>query len=300
MARIVFGALSIALLSGGLASLGNAQDAAQAGPAIVLPCADWQLITDTQTPEYNQDTPQGPKTQTSILGSVTAIGIAWVSAGPDQLTGEGSASDWDLGTDMFVNAIATGIRHQVWEYLGPDQGRVTVEEALVQIDGKAELIDDDCAALALGFSEFECDITAPKLIRATLKKSAGETVEEKLTDLTGAYRGLEISIPVTVSRGEGTYPDSDRNATSGQSEINFFSFKHRTRGHIQCYANVGVFDPFDFLAKCKADLGGSVHTRARLECVPRKEEESGDDSSGEGETPPSEQESPPNVHSPSH
>ena len=234
----------------------------------------WLGINRTYVPGI--DTPP-PAVCTGGFGHTLGVATSAAYSNGTSCAGAGSAFDASWGCDVLNIANAIGLVNETWTYKAerePGQveggsssseasrGRATVT-ARVEVGGAAHLTNAACAAAALGYAEFTCSLTAP--LEAKLLRSAGETRSGQLGTIGGSHGGLSGSVNVSVGLGEGTYPDSDINATSAQDCLNYFFIQHRSRAYIKVWANAGL-DP---LAECSAVMWGRVSASAVLDTCPQ-------------------------------
>lgn len=215
----------------------------------------WDLEGTIDTPyfgtHYEQCTLDG-------FGHATAR----VDARTSHVDASGSAHDNCTGDDVRMTESGTGIYGQSFDYLGDREGMVSVS-ATVAVSGNAKLIDDDCAAAALGDVEFSCSLGAS--IIAKLNKSLGQTVSYGLGTVGGAFAGATFQVPITSTTGEGTYADQDQAALPGLEGcgVGHFSYTAKTRGYINVWAN-------SYLAGssyCTARMWGRINATITLsEC----------------------------------
>ena len=174
----------------------------------------------------------------------------------------GEAYDTCTGDDVRVSEAGTSTYGMGFHYIGTREGFASVT-ASVEANGVANLNDDDCAAAALGYAEFECSIALP--IAAVLDKSIGETVDQALGNLVLALQGLSVQVPLYVSHGEGKYADNKQDSMSGVVACSLvgFNFTANVRGYIQTWAN-------SYLAGnsyCRARMWSRIHATISLsEC----------------------------------
>ena len=234
----------------------------------------WLGINRTYVPGI--DTPP-PAVCTGGFGHTLGVATSAAYSNGTSCAGAGSAFDASWGCDVLNIANAIGLVNETWAYKAerePGQveggsssseasrGRATVT-ARVEVGGAAHLTNAACAAAALGYAEFTCSLTAP--LEAKLLRSAGETRSGQLGTIGGSHGGLSGSVNVSFGLGEGTYPDSDINATSAQDCLNYFFIQHRSRAYIKVWANAGL-DP---LAECSAVMWGRVSASAVLDTCPQ-------------------------------
>ncbi len=231
---------------------------------------DWVMVGHVkENPPPDKD----PKELRDVLtGKVVSRGLAFANANMDNCNGHGSAFDRLVGPDfeILVQAKRVGLRRQSWRNRASQLGRATVNEVLCKIEGEARLERSQCAAFALGFTQFTSNILENS-VHSELTKSAGETVTEKLGDLKLEYKdlGLSIEIPITINKGTGRYPDTDADSGSGEKCVDFYTFEHKTMAHIKCFADAGLFSsPIDG-AFCRAEMKGSVKSKSTLDCCPK-------------------------------
>ena len=241
------------------------------GQDVETPGCDWVKVGDVkENPKPDLD----KKTLHDVTDrSITSRGNALADAGENHCMGHGFALDQLVGPDfeILVQAKRVGLRRQSWRNRASQLGRATVNEVLCKIEGEANLERSQCAAFALGFTQFTSNILENS-VHSELTKSAGETVTEKLGDLKLEYKdlGLSVEIPITINKGTGRYPDSDADSGSGEKCVDFYTFEHKTMAHIKCFADGGVFSsPFSG-AYCTAKLKGSVKSKSTLDCCPRQ------------------------------
>ena len=163
-------------------------------------------------------------------------GDATVFADPGALAGHATAQDYSLGRDVTVAHKDVDWRVEIWRKRGSGVGEVEVF-AQADIAGEVILADATCAAVALGYCEFDSNAMANP-VRAELLHAAGETQSDLLATVGAQVQGVGISVPITVATGEGTYPDSDSDANVGYlcpTAITWFIT--RTAGYLRCHAN---------------------------------------------------------------
>lgn len=198
-----------------------------------------------------------------LLGVPGAAGHASVFSTGNQVHGNGMAHDWDIGTSVKVAVNAQRLQLQTWDEISSEEGRATIFETTLEIEGEVNL-QGLSAAAALGYVEFECTISPT--VTAALTKSVGQTAAGQL-DFTFDKWGLTIPVPVQLPvSGEGLFKDKDNNAALDNQEcLDRFSVRHRTRGDIEVFADKGFLGR---QAKSKAKMKGRVESIIVLDCCP--------------------------------
>ena len=197
----------------------------------------------------------------NFLLHALVIGGAQAAAVSNGAGAAGSGKAWDttLGGDPSAQVAGTGSYLETWVYLGPGEGLAAVSVA-IEATGLVHLQDADCAAAALGFSEFESNLLAEPAA-AVLVKSVAETELSQLGQLSLGYEELSASTDISVGLGEGRYPDHNSDVAAGQACVSWVSRKHRSRSVIQVWANRTLFD---YAASCTASMHATAKPRVRL------------------------------------
>lgn len=215
----------------------------------VVIAAPWVRRTQQFTP--GRDAP-GDVTCVNLFGAVLGRASARAESDGSVASGRGSAWDTSLGCDVLNVAVATGLSSRSYAYVGTKTGEVEMN-ANVNATGRANLVDADCAAAALGYSEFSSNITPT--ITAILSQSAGQTSSSQLGNVGVAYGGLQVGVNVTVGTGTGSYSDQDTNATNMVARTGYYFLQHRARAYIKVWANE---DLWGISASCNADMQATV------------------------------------------
>jgi hypothetical protein len=194
----------------------------------------------------------------------TSDGFGTATARVDARTShvDGSANAWDncTGDDVRMMEAGTSSYSMGFQYIGQRQGLIRLAKYSVQVAGYVHLVDDDCAAAALGFAEFSPVPGGP--IAVGLSKSAGETTSTALGDLEGVYSGLGVNFPIIVTTGEGEYRDENKDSRSGLVfQNNTFSFSARCRGYMEVWANSYLAGT----ASCHGSMWGRIVADISLE-----------------------------------
>ncbi len=230
---------------------------------------NWRKVTCYQRSE---DYKSGVSGSTTIFGTINSKGWANAFADGDTAKGDGYAYDAAIGVEILKTAPAVGTHYCSYRYRGQagsssttgggssgsssSEGEVEMF-GTVEVSGEADLINADCAAAALGYAQFETNIDANAY--AVLETSAGETVSNKLGNLSISYKGFGGSVNIDPGQGTGTYNDSDNDADGDVTCTSFFEVTHKTRAYIKVWANATFGS-----AKCTADMSGSVSTTSHL------------------------------------
>ena len=159
----------------------------------------------------------------NFLLHALVIGGAQAAAVSNGAGAAGSGKAWDttLGGDPSAQVAGTGSYLETWVYLGPGEGLAAVSVA-IEATGLVHLQDADCAAAALGFSEFESNLLAEPAA-AVLVKSVAETELSQLGQLSLGYEELSASTDISVGLGEGRYPDHNSDVAAGQACVSWVS-----------------------------------------------------------------------------
>ena len=237
--------------------------------------AKWMLTASSYEPAV--DAPPG-MVCTNIFGVVLGRGRAKAVSTGTAAGGAGFAWDTSLGCDITVVAAATGLYNRTYRYIagpvgpvtpggptpkpigggGSGQGEVELW-ARCEASGVANLLNADCAAAALGYSQFTSSLTSP--IYAALNDSAAATGSYSLGNLQAAYNGLGVGINVNVGTGTGSYPDQDQNEIGQADCVNYYFVQHRSRAYIKLWANEGLIG-LGASANCR--MGALVHSDSYL------------------------------------
>jgi hypothetical protein len=105
----------------------------------------------------------------------------------------------------------------------------------MEIEGSAEIVNADCAAAALGYTEYT--FQNENALVAVLKDSAGQSGANQLGSVAAAHQGLGVAVNVTVGTGLGSYPDNDKNGHTYSANTAVLFHKSRARGFIRCQAS---------------------------------------------------------------
>ena len=242
-------------------------DLATSQMTVFIHSSKWVLTATSYQPRT--DAPPGVVCR-NIFGHVLGRGQAKASSTGSFASGSGYAWDVSLGCDIAVAAAATGLYNRTYRYMvgavtpggpsggptpkpigggttGPTQGEVELW-GRCEANGFADLQDADCAAAALGYSQFSTNITSP--IYAALNDSAAATGSYSLGNLQAAYNGLGVGINVNVGTQTGYYPDQDQNEIGHADCVNYYFVQHRSRAYIKAWANIGLIGIGAF-ARCR-------------------------------------------------
>ena len=225
---------------------------------VTLHSQKWVLTASSYVPRT--DAPRGVICS-NIFGMVLGRARAKATSSANRASGAGFAWDTSLGCDVQAAAAATGLYNRTYRYIvgaggppttpggggptptnpgtttGSTGGEVEVW-ARCTAAGVANLNNADCAAAALGYSQFTSSLGTS--IYAALQDSAAVTGSYSLGNLQAAYQGLGVGLNVNVGTGTGSYPDSDQNEVGQADCVNYYFVQHRSRAYIKVWANEGL------------------------------------------------------------
>jgi len=233
------------------------------GQQVTKAGCDWQLVNETLS-DLGPDI-DGP------LDDEHQRGTAFATGHPDSCFASGFAWDKTVPGDVTMHATRVGLRRRTWQNMASQKGRATVLSGVCRIDGEAHLIRAECAAAAVGFTEFSSTLT--ETVVAQLKNSNGQTQAQKIGDIKAEYEAWGVkfsgSFDINLTTGTGRYPDSDAKTVAPKSECtNLFSAQHRTGSDLKCFADGGFLSHPIIGAKCEAKLNGTVKSLTKLDCCP--------------------------------
>ncbi|MEW6072404.1 MAG: hypothetical protein AB1726_07375 [Planctomycetota bacterium] len=245
---------------GGDAHVGGLLDVGETPKPKINQGPNWDLETEIYIPFDDEDTDEcsfmgygeGRAAVGSTGGRVVGEGTDWPRTGP--------VYDWCVGEEILVQMAGTGTYSQTYEYIGDATPVVNVKGSLT-ITGRAELIQGECGAAALGYVRFESSITEPK--EAKLAESSGETSSDLLFNLGAAYDGGGVTVPIRINKGHGTFSDSDSDTFDGESdECRRLGYTMQARGLILARADGPAW--LLTAAECKAWMQGVIAMEVTL------------------------------------
>jgi hypothetical protein len=258
-ARLI--AMLVTAFIGGFILSSHTQDIKRMG-------CDWTRIAGpTILGDVNKDSVNG---RDPITGAVSRNGSAIVIAGPNKVVGTGHALDLSI-SDVMVTAVQEGIWSESWRDNSSQEGLIDFKEVTAEIEGLANLQRADCAAAALGYAQFTSNVSSAQEGTATLTISQGETVADKVGEVSAAYKGIGITLDIKgPAKGLGKYPD--HSLANPQKHVcqDLFTYQHKVRGYIRCYADAGFFTNPASGAFATARLHGRVKSVVELKCCPPK------------------------------
>ncbi len=163
------------------------------------------------------------------LATATSVAISGLSG-----NGICNAHDDSWGQDVAAQAVQTGLTDETWEYKGTRKSWA-YDYVNPHISGQVNLINPDCAAAALGYADYYSTISGE--ITAFLDKSCAETEKDLIGDLSVAYKGLGVTIPINIGVGTGIFQDDDQNSNFGYQETDWVFWRARVRPFVKAYAN---------------------------------------------------------------
>lgn len=250
-------------------SLAAALTAVLAAPSV----AGWSKTTNQYAPSF--PAAQADSCVNPIFGYVLGAANANTWSTGAAAHGDGFAWDVSLGCDVRVQNVATGFYLEAWTYTGEDEGWASTS-GTVTATGVVKLLNADCAAAAIGYGQVTSSLF--DLCAAKLDESAGETTSTGLGELSLEIEGVGGSVPVTVSTGEGTYPDNDQDADVGQDCVDFVKVKRKSRAQIEMYANSNI----DIIGECNGSMDATAAVSVSLGVCPKKSNETSDQSDQTG------------------
>lgn len=235
-------------------ALGGRTPAQDSGTAPPVGGGGWILVEHRVAPANDRDETE---CRNPIFGYLLGYAGASIASTGSWMSGFGNAFDGSLGCDVLAIAVGTGVESWTYKYVGEGTGDVELT-ASVQASGSVNLVNPDCAAAALGYTEFSSNISAT--ITAVLTKSVAETGSNQIGSVGGAYKGIQASYNIVVGHGTGVYPDQDQDYLQAYKCTNFFFKKHRARAYVKVWAN----DIPPGQAQCDAQLSGTVSSQQAL------------------------------------